>query len=94
MRIFPCPDQILQIDGSGENTLFIYHIDGHDIVVFSGLLYQLAHSLPDGQVLRDTDVVRRHAAADLFFIIGQRRSLSQHSPQTVPGYTYGVPQCI
>ena len=72
MRIFPCPDQILQIDGSGENTLFIYHIDGHDIVVLSGLLYQLAHSLPDSQVLRDTDVVRRHAAADLFFIIGQQ----------------------
>ena len=72
MCIFSCTDQILQVDGSGENTLFIYHIDGHDIVVLSGLLYQLAHSLPDSQVLRDTDVVRRHAAADLFFIIGQQ----------------------
>ena len=72
MCIFSCPDQILQIDGSGKNTLFIYHVDGHDIVVFSCLLHQLAHSLPDGQVLRDTDVVRRHAAADLFLIIGQQ----------------------
>ena len=72
MRIFPCPDQILQIDGSGENTLFIYHIDGHDIVVFSCLLHQLAHSLLDGQVFRDADVVRCHATADLFLIVRQQ----------------------
>ena len=84
MCIFSCTDQILQVDGSGENTLFIYHIDGHDIVVFSCLLHQLAHSLLDGQVFRDADVVRRHAATDLFFIIGQQhlhiffRILVQH----------------
>ena len=84
MCIFSCTDQILQVDGSGENTLFIYHIDGHDIVVFSCLLHQLAHSLLDGQVFRDADVIRCHAAANLFLIVRQQhlhifsRILVQH----------------
>ena len=39
-------------------------------LLWTGLLYQLVHGLPNGQVLLDADVVGRDQAADFAVVIG------------------------
>ena len=73
-QTFLCPgnDEVFQVDGAVEVLVFIHHIQGGDVVVFSGLLYQLAHRLPDGHIVFDGDVVGGHPAADLVLVIGEQ----------------------
>ena len=73
-QAFLCPgnDEVFQVDGTVEVLVFVHHIQGGDVVVFSGLLYQLAHRLPDGHIVFDGDVVGGHSAADLILVIREQ----------------------
>ena len=66
--VFPCNDEILQVDGAGVHTARIHHIQRGDVVVDSRLPHQLAHGLADGQRVADAHKVAAHPAAD---ILGQ-----------------------
>ena len=66
--VFPCNDEILQVDGAGVHTACIHHIQRGDVVVDSRLPHQLAHGLADGQRVADAHKVAAHPAAD---ILGQ-----------------------
>ena len=62
-------DQVLKIDGPVEGIVLIDHIDGVDIVILAGLVYQGPHGLPDSKSLLDNDEIGSHLAADLIVII-------------------------
>ena len=96
----PCHDQIFQVNGTVVFFRFVHHIQGRDIVVFARLLDQLAHGLPDGQILADADVVGGHAAADLVLIVGHqqpdifRRILIQMFDQLLLVVLFQIFQCV
>ena len=96
----PCHDQVFQVDGTVVFFRFIHHIQGRDVVVFARLLDQLAHGLPDGQILADADVVGGHAAADLVLIVGHqqpdifRRILIQMFDQLLLVVLFQIFQCV
>ena len=77
--VFPCDDQILQVDGTGEYAVFVHHVQRGNIVMFTGLPYQLAHGAADGQRIRYADEIAAHAAANLRLVKGQQ------TPDVVPG---------
>ena len=63
-------DEILQVDCTAEAVFIIDYINRSNVVIFTGLLYQLVHGLPNGQVLLDADIVGRDQAADFAVVIG------------------------
>ena len=65
----PGNDQILKIDGTIENFVFIDNIYGHDVVVFTCLLYQLLHGGADIQILLNDYIIRSHSATNLIIFI-------------------------
>ncbi len=77
--VFPCDDQILQVDGTGEYAVSIHHIQCGDVVMLTGLPHQLAHGTANGQRIRNADEIAAHAAADLRLVKGQQ------PPDIIPG---------
>ena len=69
-HIFSGNNEILQVDCTAEAVFIIDYINRSNVVIFTGLLYQLVHGLPNGKALVDADVIGGDETADLVVIIG------------------------